>query len=153
MHRPCALPTLVCSLVLLGTAACAPARLPSGSDEEALCRAMLACWYPGDQGNQFTTAGDAWKGMADPANERNIRRAYGPDGTCWHADPMAGTESDGEIVAEDALLSSCGGACACAILELCAARAPSPDPAPSCPDGVADPCDDTSVADEYCEEP
>jgi len=144
---------LLVHLAAVGSA-CERERLAE-SDIEIMCRALVRCWYPDDMSTQFNPNSPRWRSMAEPKNIQNIRHTYGADGSCWYADPMAGTRSDGAEVTKDALAVGCGASCACAILELCFARDDDADPAPECAAGVADnggdPCELSWYPEGYAE--
>lgn len=150
MLRKAALLVLLLCALLAGAQCDDRERLETEPPEEA-CRQFVKCWYPGESGTVFSSASPRWASMVDPRTENNIRGAYGPDGNCWYVDPSAGQVIDGAVIAEDAQAVTCGQACACTILELCAARADASDPAPACgPDVPNDPCTDGTDYDSMC---
>ena len=154
MHRSSLSWALLLFAGVAGASACLPERLPPGSPAELMCAAMLNCWYPGESGSQFDPTDPAWAGMANPDNARNVRQAYGTNGSCWQVDPMAGTTSEDEPVEATALAQTCGSSCACTVLELCASEEQGKPAPPECAADAADPCADGNLdaACELCED-
>lgn len=151
MLRATTLPTLLLVSAVAVGAGCQK-RLAT-TDYERTCRSLVRCWYPDDEETSFDPDSARWGSMAEPSNIQHIRHAYGETGSCWYADPMTGTMSDGARVSEDAQAVGCGAACACAILELCFAR-DDVDASPECvgaSESNADPCEDDWYPDFYAE--